>query len=143
MAEKEFDMHELLTNQYLAQSSTDVGGGLLGGIGGIVVGLVLYALFTFPMYKIAERCGAENPWFQFVPLLNVYGLVVEMAQLDWWWILLCLIPFVNIFVIIYIYCKVAENAGFPTWTGILMIVPVVNLLLLYYWAFGPQTALRG
>ena len=94
------------------------------------------------MYETALRCGAENPWFQFVPILNNYSLVVEIAKLEWRYIILVFTPLVNIVAGMYILYRVVENAGFPRWTIFLLLVPVLGFFVPFYWAFGPQPAAR-
>ena len=130
-------MGEFFSNQFSAQSTSgdSVGSPLAGGFI-IIFSLIAYVVVMIPTYKIAQKCGAEHPWLVIIPLANLWGLVVEMAELDWWYILLFLIPLVNIFVVIYVWMKIAENAGFPSWMGVLIIVPLVNIAILYYMAFG-------
>ncbi len=136
-------MHELLTNQYLAQTSTETGPGAGFIILAILAVIALYLLYSYVMYKTAIRCGAENPWYQFVPILNLYGMVVEMAQLEWWYILLMFVPLVNVVVSFYVMWRIVENAGFPGWTVLLLLIPFVGFFMPFYWAFAPQTVLRG
>ena len=134
-------MNDVLMSQYMAQSSSDSAFGAIGGLVSLVFVVVMYLAICFPVYKIAERCGAESPWMAFVPILNLWLMVTEMAQLDWWYIILMFIPLVNILVAVYLWMKIAENAGFPSWMAFLLLIPVVNIGVLFYMAFGPQTAL--
>ena len=115
---------------YLAQ--TNAGNPLIT----LVLAVVFYLAFTVPVYKIAERLNQENAWMAFVPIANLF-LLASMAGKEWWWVLLMLIPLINIIIFIILWMGVAENLGHPSWMGILMIVPLVNFAILYYWAFGP------
>ena len=104
-------MNDFLPQQFFAQTSTDSGPGAGPMILAILGVIGLYCLYSYVMYKTALRCGAENPWYQFVPILNIYSLVVEMAKLEWWYIILVFIPLVNIVAGMYILYRVVENAG--------------------------------
>ena len=52
------------------------------------------------------------------------------------WIVLLLIPFVNIVAIVLIWTAIAEKLGRPSWWGILMLIPIVNLVLMGLLAFS-------
>jgi hypothetical protein len=125
---------------YLAQ--TETGGGAIPMLMMFVIGIVVYLVVTFPIYKIAERLNQENAWMAWVPIVNLF-LIASMAGKEWWWVLLLLIPIIGFVIAIILWMGVAENLGHPSWMGILMIVPILNLALLYYWAFGQAPATRN
>ena len=94
-----------------------------------------YLLFSFPLYVMGQKTGQDNPWFAFIPILNVV-LMLQIAGKDLWWLLLLLIPLVNVIVLIIVWMGIAEAMEKPGWVGILIIVPVVNWIVPFYLAFG-------
>lgn len=88
---------------------------LLGGVGYLFACMIgqifwLFILMTFEgIYKIYHRAGKPG-WAAFVP---VYNLVVklEIVKKPVWWIILLLIPFVNIIFAIWITNLLAKRFG--------------------------------
>ena len=97
----------------------------------IVIGCLIIG---FPLYTMGNKIGSQYAWFGFVPLLNIL-LMCEIAEKPLWWIVLMLIPCVNIVVGIILWMAIAERMGKPSWMGILMIVPCLNLAMPYIIAF--------
>jgi hypothetical protein len=95
----------------------------------------IYVLMALPLYVMGTKTNCKNPWFAFVPILNAF-LFVEIAGKDWWWVLLLLVPCINLFVGIYLWMEVAKAMNKPSWVGILVILPFVGFLVPYYLAFG-------
>jgi hypothetical protein len=95
-----------------------------------------YLFFGFCLSRIAQKTGHEkNAWWAWVPVMQVL-LILKIGGLAWWWILLFLVPFVNIAVAIYVWIKVAKAlAKHPVW-GVLMVVPGVDIFVLAYLAFS-------
>ena len=98
--------------------------------------VLVYAFFAFCLSAIAKKTNhSDRAWWAWVPVLQVL-LILKAASIEWWWIFLFLIPFVNIGVAIYVWVRVAKVlAKHPVW-GVLMIVPVVDLFVLAYFAFS-------
>ena len=77
---------------------------------GLIIGLAVYAFVCYCLKRICLKAGHEPgaiiwiPIAQFVPMLTV-------AELPLWWIILLLIPCVNIFVIFYVWHKILERLG--------------------------------
>lgn len=101
----------------------------------MVVSLAFYAYFAFCLMTIAHKTGTENAWMAWVPFLNLY-LMCKMAGKPGWWLVLLLIPLVNIVTAVILWMRIAEARGFAGWWGILAIIPVVNLFAHGYLAFG-------
>ena len=100
----------------------------------LAISVVVYALFCFPLQVIAGKTGTPNGWFAWIPILNVV-LLCKIAKKPIWWLILMLVPLINIAIIVIIWMKIAEKLGKPGWIGLLMIVPVVQLLVPFYLAF--------
>src|ERR1019366_10316382 len=95
---------------------------------GLLFGIAAYILMAIPLYVMGQKTGSDNPWFAFVPILNIV-LMLDIADKDLWWIILCLIPCVNIIIAIIVWMGIAEAMEKPSWLGILMLVPGVNFIL--------------
>ena len=111
-----------------------------GAVGAI---LVVYWLFIIAYYvytaiclmMIAKKTGTANGWMAWIPIANII-LMLQLAKKPIWWIILLLIPLVNIVIGIIVWMKIAEARGKPSWWGILLIVPGVNLIVPGYLAFS-------
>ncbi len=97
--------------------------------------LGIYVYFALSLHVIANKTGTGGCWMAWIPILNVY-LLCKAADKPGWWLILFLIPFVNIILIIIVWCGVASARGKPGWLGILMLVPFVNIVLPGYLAFS-------
>ncbi len=98
---------------------------------------LLYLYFSLCMYQIARKLGVPGAWMAWVPILQMFTLLASASK-SGWWILLFLIPFVNIIVQAYIWMCVTENLGREKWLGLLMLVPVVNMVYLGVLAFSKE-----
>ncbi len=101
--------------------------------------LLLFAVFyiyvALALMTIANKTGTPNGWLAWIPIANIV-LMLNIAKKPIWWIILFLIPLVNIIMIILVWMGVAEARNKPGWWGILMIVPVVNLIVPGYLAWS-------
>ena len=100
----------------------------------IVLGIVAYVYVAYSLMTIANKTEVANSWMAWVPILNVI-LMLKVAGKPLWWILLFLIPLVNIIIGIIIWMRIAEARNKPGWWGILLIIPVVNIVVLGLIAF--------
>lgn len=101
----------------------------------IVVMLAFYIYFSYSLMVIARKTSTENEWMAWIPIINII-LMLNIAQKPVWWILLCLIPLVNIVILVLVWMAIAERRGKPNWWGIMMIVPIVNIIVPGYLAFS-------
>lgn len=101
----------------------------------VVIGLGLYIYFALALQTIAQKTNTPNAWFAWIPLVNVV-LMLTIAKKPLWWLLLFLIPIVNIVVSVLVWMAVAEARNKPNWWGILTLVPVANLIVPGYLAWS-------
>jgi len=94
-----------------------------------------YVYFSLALQTIAKKTNTENAWLAWIPIINII-LMLNIAKKPLWWIILCLIPFVNIVIGIIIWMAIAEARGKPSWWGILFIVPVVQIIVPGYLAWA-------
>ena len=109
--------------------------GLFGGGFFFLMWIAIYAYMAFCLQTIAGKTGTGNGWLAWIPIANVY-LMCLIAGKPGWWLLLCLIPFVNIVIMIIVWMGIAEARKKESWLGILMIIPIVNLIVLGLMAFS-------
>ena len=101
--------------------------------------IILYLFFAGCLYKIAKRTKTENAFLSFIPLGNLY-IMTEIAQKPVWWIVLLLIPIVNIIASILVWVKICKRMGRPAWWVVLLLIPVVNFVGFGLLAFGKSKA---
>lgn len=102
----------------------------------IVIGIAL-VLFCYPLFVIAKKTGAQYPYIAFIPLLNYY-LMCKISGRPVWWILLFLIPFVNMVIDIIVWTDIAKVRQKPAWLGLLVVVPLLNLFMMWYVALSDE-----
>jgi hypothetical protein len=119
----------------MEESSSSVLGGLIGGLVGLVVSVGLYVFFCYCGKLICEKAGHQPGVLIWIPIANLIPLLT-VAKLPLWFIILFLIPFVNLVCFIIMWVKICQARGKPGWMGILMFIPLVNLGFLLYLAFS-------
>jgi hypothetical protein len=87
------------------------------------------------LQTIAKKTNTENAWLAWIPIVNII-LMLNIAKKPLWWIILLLVPLVNIVIMIVVWMAIAEARGKPSWWGILMIVPLVGIIVPGYLAFS-------
>ena len=95
------------------------GGGLLGALGGGICSLLYLALIVVViagMWKAFEKAGQPG-WTAIVPILNII-VMLKIADKELWWIVLMLIPLVNIVIAIIVMIAIAEKFGKSAGFGI-------------------------
>ncbi len=109
----------------------------LGGFLAVVIIFIAagYIYSSLALQTIAQKTNTENPWLAWIPVANLV-LMVMIAKKPIWWFLLCLIPLVNIIMLVLIWMGIAEARGKPNWWGIMIIVPVVNVIVPGYLAWA-------
>ena len=101
----------------------------------LVFGAVMYVYVSLALMTSATKTGTPNGWLAWIPIANIV-LMLTIAKKPIWWILLFLIPLVNIIIAIIVWMGIAEARNKPNWWGILMIVPLVNLIVPGYLAWA-------
>jgi hypothetical protein len=96
----------------------------------LVVSLVATVIQIAGMWKTFSKAG-ERGWGAIVPIYNVY-LMIKVADKPWYWILLFLIPVVNVILYLYIQWEVGDKFGF----GVLGKLVFMILAPLSYVATG-------
>jgi hypothetical protein len=108
---------------------------------GMSIGFILvcvavgYVYFALALQTIAQKTNTENGWLAWIPIANIF-LMLMIAKKPVWWIILFLIPLVNIIIAVLVWMGVAEARSKPSWWGILTIIPVANLIVPGYLAWA-------
>jgi len=97
--------------------------------------LAIYVYMALTLQVIAKKTHTENGWMAWIPIINII-LMLNIAKKPLWWIILLLIPLVNIVIAIIVWMAIAEARGKPSWWRILLIVPVVGIIVPGYLAFS-------
>lgn len=109
------------------------------------VGLLITFLQVAGFWMVFAKAG-EPGWAAIVPIYNIYVLV-KISNNEWWWLLVFLIPLIQIVAIVKIQLNVASE--FDQGTGFavgLILLPIVFYPLLgvgdYQYDAGPPS-IRG
>jgi hypothetical protein len=95
-------------------------GSMLGAlIGGLIFTATILFLGIIPMWKVYAKAGKPG-WGVLVPIYNMY-LLCKISNRPGWWLLLMIIPLVNIIIIFIIYIDLAKVFGKGTGFGIGLI----------------------
>jgi hypothetical protein len=101
----------------------------------LVVLAAAYIYVALALQTIANKTNTENAWLAWIPIVNII-LMCNIARKPVWWIILCLIPLVNLVIFIILWMGIAEARNKPSWWGILLIVPVVGIIVPGYLAWS-------
>ena len=101
----------------------------------VICFLVIYVYVALALQTIAKKTNTENGWLAWIPIANIF-LMLMVAKKPLWWFILVLIPLVNIVIYILVWMGIAEARSKPSWWGILIIVPIANLIVPGYLAWA-------
>ena len=91
-------------------------GGVAGGLLFFLIYFAVIILMIAGMWKMFEKAGQQG-WLAIIPILNIY-ILIKIAGREGWWIILFLIPCVNIVVALLVYLDVAKQFGKSAGYGI-------------------------
>ncbi|NPA39940.1 MAG: signal peptidase I [Thermodesulfobacteria bacterium] len=81
-----------------------------------VSNLFLTILTLIGMWKVFEKANQPG-WASMIPIYNTY-ILIKIAKKPGWWILLYLIPLVNLIIALIVSINVAKNFGKSTAFGL-------------------------
>lgn len=113
---------------------TDFDSGLSGGYGfAMFLYLVVFVVVIIGMWKTFEKAGKPG-WAAIIPIYNCIVLL-EIVGKPLWWIILLLIPFVNLIVAIMLCHQLSLSYGQGLGMTLLLIfIPFIGWPML---GFGP------
>jgi hypothetical protein len=118
--------------------------GLLAMSGAMmIVCLAILVVLIIGYWKVFVKAGQPG-WAILIPIYNVYVLL-KIAGRPGWWLLLCLIPFVNIVIAIIVAIDVAKAFGQGAVFGVvlLFLLSAIGYLILGFGNYryvGPSRA---
>ena len=118
----------------LDQETLDTANSSDGGVVLIVFGLyaLFFIIYLVAMWKLFTKMGQPG-WIGIIPLLNAYG-IYKLAGREWWWVILLLIPCINIIAAWFLASDTAKLFGKEIgWTIFLFLIPGIAHMVL---AFG-------
>ena len=105
------------------------------GTGTIIFSLAILVLMIAAMWKIFTKAGKPG-WASIIPIYN-FIILLEIVGKPIWWILLVIIPFVNIIIIIIVVHRLSLSFGQGVGTTLLLIIlPIIGYPML---GFGSAT----
>jgi uncharacterized membrane protein YhaH (DUF805 family) len=118
--------------QNLAASSSNTGGVIVG----VLVGLVVVVFLIAATWKVFTKAGKPG-WAAIIPFYNTYVLC-KIAGRPGWWLVLFIIPLVNIVISIIVAIDVAKAFGKGGAFGffLLWLLPIIGYPIL---GFGGAT----
>lgn len=101
----------------------------------LVLALAFHLFFGYCFKRIAEKAGNDDTGIWWIPLAN-YLLVLRAAGKPAWWLILLLIPFVNIITMFIVWIEVSRNLGHGTAWGVIAVL--VSIIGIPYLAFANE-----
>ena len=120
-----------------AAYTTGQAAGLLGVLSGVfmfiwILGMALSIFFIVVNWKLFTKAGKPG-WATLIPIYNIY-IMCEIAEKEWWHILLLFVPIANIYATFVIYDGIAKKFGKDTgFTFGMIFLPLIFFPIL---AFG-------
>ncbi|MBP7109096.1 MAG: hypothetical protein KBA90_11110 [Chitinophagaceae bacterium] len=75
----------------------------------IIVWLVIVVFLIAAMWKVFEKAGQPG-WAAIIPIYNIY-IMTKIGGKPGYWVILCLIPIVNIIIIVWLYNMISKSFG--------------------------------
>lgn len=101
----------------------------------VILFIAFYAYISYSLQVIGKKLGVENAWLAWIPVANLYVLCLAAGK-PAWWMILCLVPFVNMVVSVMLWVAITKRLGKSPWLLLLFLVPLVNMALIGYLAFA-------
>lgn len=101
-----------------------------GNGAGIIVGIILGVISIIALWKVFQK--AKQPgWAAIIPIYNTY-ILLKLVGRPGWWVLLYLIPFVNIIVHLVVSLDAAKSFGKSSVFGVvgLWLLPFIGYMIL-------------
>jgi len=100
--------------------------GLMGGMAVLFTGVFLIVMLAIAvvmiasLWKVFMKAGQPG-WAAIVPVYNLVVLL-QIVGRPLWWIVLCMIPFVNLVIVILVYIDLAKSFGQSTGFGLGLVL---------------------
>ena len=102
-----------------------------------ILSMALSILMIVSLWKIFKKAGKPG-WASIIPIYNIY-IMCEIAEKEWWYVLLSCVPFANIYAMIVLYNGMAKRFGKSGgFVAGMILLPVIFFPML---AFGKDAAI--
>lgn len=102
-----------------------------------ILSMALSILMIVSLWKIFKKAGKPG-WASIIPIYNIY-IMCEIAEKEWWYVLLSFVPFANIYAMIVLYNGMAKRFGKSGgFVAGMILLPVIFFPIL---AFGKDAAI--
>ena len=102
-----------------------------------ILSMALSILMIVSLWKIFKKAGKPG-WASIIPIYNIY-IMCEIAEKEWWYVLLSFVPFANIYAMIVLYNGMAKRFGKSGgFVAGMILLPVIFFPML---AFGKDAAM--
>jgi hypothetical protein len=115
-------------------NNVDTTGGMVGGLCGGMFGLIFAVLAIVGLWKVFTKAGKPG-WAAIIPIYNIY-MVLKVVGRSGWWLLLLLIPFVNIVIWIIVCIDLAKSFGKSTFLWGIILLFFLNAIGYILLGFG-------
>lgn len=131
------------SNYYVDTSyGVSTSSGLTGAIAAMglffwILSMALSILMIVSLWKIFKKTGKPG-WASIIPIYNIY-IMCEIAEKEWWYVLLSFVPFANIYAMIVLYNGMAKKFGKSGgFVAGMILLPVIFFPML---AFGKDATI--
>lgn len=109
------------------------------GVIGWLIYLVVIVVWIAGMWKVFEKAGQPG-WAAIIPIYNLYVLTQVVGR-PWWWLIIALIPLVNIIALFVLNIDLAKAFGKGAGYGVgLALLPFIFYPMLGFGDPGYQGA---
>lgn len=116
---------------YGYDSAFSVGEFAIFGTGTLLIGAGISIIIFVALWKIFKKAGKKG-WESIIPIYNLIVLL-EISGLPTWYLVLYLIPLVNIYAMFKTYIELSKKFGKDTGFGVLMVFfPVICMPILAF-----------
>ena len=92
-------------NEDAMNTAAQQGGSMIGGL----VGLAILVFLIAAMWKVFTKAGKAG-WLVLIPIVNINQLL-KIAGRPGWWLILLIIPLVNLIISILVSMDIAKSFG--------------------------------
>lgn len=109
--------------------------GMVAGVAGGLVGFLLGVIALVSMWKVYTKAGKPG-WAVLIPIYNLIVLL-EIVGRPVWWLILLLIPLVNVVVVVMLAFDLAKSFGKGSGFGLGLVF--LNFIFMMILGFGSAT----
>jgi len=102
-------------------------------IAAIIIAIALYVYFALVLSTLAKKLKhGDIAWLAWIPIANL-ALFPILADKEWPWVFIFLVPIVNIVFMIIWTWAIFEKRKYPGW---LALIPLVSFIPIIGWLAG-------